>query len=1325
MSAYDWLKAWKSRIDAEGNHMQEDGPVVGDVQDDVMSDGAVEHGDHMQGASPAADDMMHGGADEHEVDPPCYGSDDEGVQAEAARPQAAIEDVAWGNTAREWRNNWMIGRWADINHANAAPSLQDMIDRLPGNDGSRPVRRTYVEPDEEDDMSDEDKQVQDDVLEYVAQRMISRAEYNVSQAAFTDEMESLKYRCKGMGADWREELPKDYPEALHILEGRSDMQVFEYHVCSGNHCGFVYRLAHKEARHCPNCKTPRYKEGAKGSMHPRRRMYYVSVKGWLEKLFSQEEFAKFMQWHAMRPKCDDIIMDVYDGELFTDKFAVDPVIVEAAANDPGAHPGTPGRNIALALCTDGVQPTKRGGHGYWPIAIQCLNLPPWLRHHVKAMLLCCVINSSNAAGDIQPVMEIVVDELVSLYYQGVDVIDASCKEHPSVNIRAMLVDLRLDLPGTTEILRYVESGPYLGMCYQCGQQGLSLAGKKQIYPGVARHLDEPCHRHLKKLSAKVNNPPARDDSVPADDPSIKDPEVEKYLRNSRWIHWQPHGDATMPPMNFKESWYFQTGARRADRRLLGEPDLHVEDYLGEGESLEDLSDDFLNQSTVKASHVFYKLPYWSEAHMRGPDPMHTIGGVVGDLFALVKGDAYTLDRLRAISRFEHYVNPPDRWHGLLAKYLPEHIKKNYYPNAEGSQSEDSDGLSEDELQDNGRHSRGRGRGRKGSRGGACGRGIQKRKVSSKRKKKASAKQGPSVQAGLPWKAPAFKRSTPSARANGVERLKAMVSEGYVPSSIAYADLHNCLGNLGWLKTHDKVLLAGDIGKYALCALGDDGGASVVSDPCLKAYCRLLDAVSALWSTQIRRDKLAEIQVNLVEALAYFELSVPAWELDRLIHLIAHLPQRIKLSGPCWAMSMFPFERLWGRIDQWRRSDKHPEASILNAYLSYMAALKALGAGLESFWGGDDGEGRGSEVDDEEHTLDRGDNRGQGLDMGGDGQGYGMGGGRREGAGGSGEGQHVQADGRPDNIRNDELDRSVDFLLMPQYIHNMNSPRFTLEAPLSKGLPWCPLVSRSAQVKLEGQRLKWQLHEYYLRGEGGIGPGVAPGTTLAFLQGYNPVQPANMYADMWNQYVGAKYNRQAPSGQKRVLEAMAGWREWADGMISQGVAFTDQHVHCCQGPMVMVQRFSRASINGITFRREGLCSHRKAKGDCLIVAYAGDGDGSGRVWAGLASMFYMHRRPDAPASLFADPGVTDACHELIVDAKWFDIPSGRQVSNDHIRGYMFKRSFRKVQKDDLWPLKEVMPTQFVLAPYDKSKFILLHRAADWREREQFFLHQEHV
>jgi hypothetical protein len=50
-----------------------------------------------------------------------------------------------------------------------------------------------------------------------------------------------------------------------------------------------------------------------------------------------------------------------------------------------------GLNIALVGCTDGAAPYDRKNYSFNPIAMACLNLPPWQRHLVDATHLCGII----------------------------------------------------------------------------------------------------------------------------------------------------------------------------------------------------------------------------------------------------------------------------------------------------------------------------------------------------------------------------------------------------------------------------------------------------------------------------------------------------------------------------------------------------------------------------------------------------------------------------------------------------------------------------------------------------------------------------------------------------------------------------------------------------------------------------------------------------------------------------------------------------------------------------------------------------------------------
>jgi hypothetical protein len=71
---------------------------------------------------------------------------DEDYQA-ALREHERLQDIAWGRQPRQYRDKWMIGHWADIDHSNV-PTLDDLRSRIPGLDGSTPVSKISLDPDE-------------------------------------------------------------------------------------------------------------------------------------------------------------------------------------------------------------------------------------------------------------------------------------------------------------------------------------------------------------------------------------------------------------------------------------------------------------------------------------------------------------------------------------------------------------------------------------------------------------------------------------------------------------------------------------------------------------------------------------------------------------------------------------------------------------------------------------------------------------------------------------------------------------------------------------------------------------------------------------------------------------------------------------------------------------------------------------------------------------------------------------------------------------------------------------------------------------------------
>lgn len=135
------------------------------------------------------------------------------------------------------------------------------------------------------------------------------------------------------------------------------------------------------------------------------------------------------------------------------------------------------------MSADGVSPFgNRISYSFWPIALSCLNLPPWMRMQLPAMWLCCIIPGPKEADDFQPVLDIIADELNALYMDGHSVTDSATQlQH---TCKAKLFGLVSDYKGIGPLLRGRRGISHNDSCYECFQAGMSSSGKSSIFPGA-------------------------------------------------------------------------------------------------------------------------------------------------------------------------------------------------------------------------------------------------------------------------------------------------------------------------------------------------------------------------------------------------------------------------------------------------------------------------------------------------------------------------------------------------------------------------------------------------------------------------------------------------------------------------------------------------------------------------------------------------------------------------------------------------------------------------------------------------------------------------
>jgi hypothetical protein len=148
-------------------------------------------------------------------------------------------------------------------------------------------------------------------------------------------------------------------------------------------------------------KTDSDKEDKKKRKIPALVMWYLLVIDRLKRVFSNPRDAELVRWHSeKRRKNDQEIRHPADGTQWKN-FDLQYKAF-----------GSKSRNIRFALSTNGMNPfgENRTVHSTWPVILTMYNLPTWLCHKRKYLMLSILIQGPKQAGfDIdvflEPLME--------------------------------------------------------------------------------------------------------------------------------------------------------------------------------------------------------------------------------------------------------------------------------------------------------------------------------------------------------------------------------------------------------------------------------------------------------------------------------------------------------------------------------------------------------------------------------------------------------------------------------------------------------------------------------------------------------------------------------------------------------------------------------------------------------------------------------------------------------------------------------------------------------------------------------------------------------
>lgn len=138
--------------------------------------------------------------------------------------------------------------------------------------------------------------------------------------------------------------------------------------------------------------------------------------------FSDTTVSKLLQSHLAseeeEERADDPeVSDLHQSEAWITSYS-----------ENGQFQGDP-RGIALSLCVDGMNPFSKEKVSYsmWPITLNVLNLPFGVRNCLGSMMLAGNIPGKSEPKDLNPYLEILVDEILEL--NNSDCYDAYRKEN--------------------------------------------------------------------------------------------------------------------------------------------------------------------------------------------------------------------------------------------------------------------------------------------------------------------------------------------------------------------------------------------------------------------------------------------------------------------------------------------------------------------------------------------------------------------------------------------------------------------------------------------------------------------------------------------------------------------------------------------------------------------------------------------------------------------------------------------------------------------------------------------------------------------------------
>jgi len=229
-------------------------------------------------------------------------------------------------------------------------------------------------------------------------------------------------------------LPTSYQKA-RVASKHFLVPAQEYDCCI-NDCIVFRKCAEGDFKHlssCPKCGEARYQPCSKIA---RKKFKYIPLVPRFKRMFGNEIASQLLQSHQQENPTE-IVSDLHQSPAWKSRYDV-----------TGPFQGDP-RGISLSLCADGTNPfsKERVVYSMWPITLSILNLPRQIRNLPGSIILAGIIPGKSEPQNMDPYMEILVDELCSV--NGLELYDSYRNEKFQLKVDLLLHIL--DYPGQNKL----------------------------------------------------------------------------------------------------------------------------------------------------------------------------------------------------------------------------------------------------------------------------------------------------------------------------------------------------------------------------------------------------------------------------------------------------------------------------------------------------------------------------------------------------------------------------------------------------------------------------------------------------------------------------------------------------------------------------------------------------------------------------------------------------------------------------------------------------------------------------------------------------------